>query len=236
MVARGRVQNGVVVLDNGVRLPEGQEVTVLTSDTVPTHAGLEGSRPHSVLDIPTVSVGGVASPADGRRRPARRNAGRPGVIHGLDTGFLVAAQVTEHAEHAAARATLARLLAAGDLIAIAPQMLAEFIHVVTDPRRFAQPLDMTTARQLAEQWWTARKSCACSPMTPRPASFFAWLHQFSLGRERLLDTLLAATYRQVGIQSLLTTNQVKGPKAVKSGAAELVPAAHQVRSHAATLR
>ncbi len=29
MVARGRVQNGVVVLTDGVRLPEGQLVTVL---------------------------------------------------------------------------------------------------------------------------------------------------------------------------------------------------------------
>lgn len=29
MVARGRVQNGVVVLVDGVHLPEGQEVTVL---------------------------------------------------------------------------------------------------------------------------------------------------------------------------------------------------------------
>ena len=28
MVARGQVKNGVVVLANGVRLPEGQEVTV----------------------------------------------------------------------------------------------------------------------------------------------------------------------------------------------------------------
>ncbi len=62
MVARGRVQNGVVVLDNGVRLPEGQEVTVLTPETVPTHARLEGSRPHSVLDIPTVRVGAVLRP------------------------------------------------------------------------------------------------------------------------------------------------------------------------------
>jgi hypothetical protein len=34
MVAHGRVQNGVVVLDNGVRLPEGQEVTVLAHGTV----------------------------------------------------------------------------------------------------------------------------------------------------------------------------------------------------------
>ena len=62
------------------------------------------------------------------------------MIHGLDTGFLVAAEVTEHGEHTGARATLARLLAAGDLIAMAPQVLAEFIHIVTDPRRFRQPL------------------------------------------------------------------------------------------------
>jgi len=73
------------------------------------------------------------------------------MIHGLDTGFLVAAEVTEHAEHAGARDTLARLLSAGDLIAIAPQVLAEFIHIVTDPRRFTQPLDMTVVRHVAEQ-------------------------------------------------------------------------------------
>jgi len=62
MVARGRVQNGVVVLDNGVRLPEGQEVTVLAPNTVPASPRMEGSRPHSVLDIPTVSVGAVLRP------------------------------------------------------------------------------------------------------------------------------------------------------------------------------
>lgn len=40
------------------------------------------------------------------------------MIHGLDTGFLVAAEVTEHAEHVGARDTIARLLSAGDLIAM----------------------------------------------------------------------------------------------------------------------
>src|SRR5438046_5632820 len=112
----------------------------------------------------------------------------------------------EHAEHTDARATLARLLGAGDLIAIAPQVLAEFIHIVTDPRRFLQPLDMTTARQLAEQWWTAREVVRVFPDDAATRQFLAWLHQFSLGRKRLLDTLLAATYRQAGIQSVLTTN------------------------------
>lgn len=128
------------------------------------------------------------------------------MIHGLDTGFLVAAEVREHAEHADARGTLARLLSAGDLIAIAPQVLAEFIHIVTDPRRFAQPLDMTAARQLAEQWWTAREVVRVFPDDAATRQFLAWLQQFSLGRKRLLDTLLAATYLQAGIPSLLTTN------------------------------
>jgi predicted nucleic acid-binding protein len=115
--------------------------------------------------------------------------------------------VTEHAEHAAARDTLARLLSAGDLIAVAPQVLAEFIHIVTDPRRFAQPLDMTAARQLAEQWWTAQETVRVFPDDAAISQFLAWLQQFSLGRKRLLDTLLAATYHQAGIQSLLTTNE-----------------------------
>ena len=32
MVVRGHVQNGVIVLDEGVQLPEGHQVTVVASD------------------------------------------------------------------------------------------------------------------------------------------------------------------------------------------------------------
>ena len=62
MVIRGRVQEGVVVLDNGIRLPEGEVVTVLAPETA--RAGAQtGSLPsHSVLDIPPVSVGVVLRP------------------------------------------------------------------------------------------------------------------------------------------------------------------------------
>src|SRR5438477_5063656 len=102
------------------------------------------------------------------------------MIHGLDTGFLVAAEVVEHAENVAARHTLARLIAAGDRIAIAPQVLAEFIHIVTDPRRFAQPLDMTAAHRLAQQWWTAREVVHVFPDDGATRQFLAWLQQFFL--------------------------------------------------------
>ena len=56
------------------------------------------------------------------------------------------------------------------------------------------------------QWWTAREVVPVFPDKAATQLFLDWLQQFSLGRKRLLDTLLAATYRQVGIQSLLTTN------------------------------
>lgn len=60
MVARGRVQNGVVVLEEGVRFPEGSEVTVLAPDK--SASQIRGKGPHSVLDIPPVSVGAVLRP------------------------------------------------------------------------------------------------------------------------------------------------------------------------------
>jgi predicted nucleic acid-binding protein len=99
------------------------------------------------------------------------------MINGMDTGFLVAAEVREHAEHADARHALGRLLSVGDLIAIAPQVLAEFIHVVTDPRRFAQPLEMIAARQLSEQWWTAREVVRVFPDDDATQQFLAWLQR-----------------------------------------------------------
>ena len=63
MVVHGRVQNGVVVLEDGAaRLPEGQEVTVLAHGPVSPSARIEGARTHSVLDIGTVGLGAVLRP------------------------------------------------------------------------------------------------------------------------------------------------------------------------------
>ena len=73
------------------------------------------------------------------------------MIHGLDTGMLVALEHSEHQDHVAARQTFARLIAAGDFVALAPQVLAEFMHVVTDARRFITPLHMKATNQLAQQ-------------------------------------------------------------------------------------
>jgi predicted nucleic acid-binding protein len=128
------------------------------------------------------------------------------MIHGMDTSFLVVLEMREHTDHWPARNALTRWLIAGDRLAIAPEVLSEFIHVVTDSRRFTQSLSMPEACRLAEQWWTSKDVVQVFPNDAALRQFFAWLKQFSLGRKRLLDTLLAATYHQAGITSILTTN------------------------------
>lgn len=42
------------------------------------------------------------------------------MTHGIDTGFLVAAEVAEHADHQAARLKFQRFRDAGDRFALAP--------------------------------------------------------------------------------------------------------------------
>ncbi len=128
------------------------------------------------------------------------------MIHGVDTSLLVAREVSGHPLHGAARALVARILDAGDGLALAPQVLAEFIHVVTDPRRFSRPLTMTHARDRAERWWTAKEVVAALPGEHTVPLFLGWLREHELGRKRLLDTLLAATYLSNDVSSILTTN------------------------------
>ena len=67
------------------------------------------------------------------------------MIHDLDASFLIAMEVIGHADRDAARDTFAQLVAVGDRFAIAPQVIAEVLHIVTDARRFKRPLDMTEA-------------------------------------------------------------------------------------------
>lgn len=129
------------------------------------------------------------------------------MIHGLDTSFLVAVEVTSHPEHARARARFQKLVKAADTFALVPQILAEFIHVVTDPRRFSSPLTVEQAVGRAEDWWNATEVVHVLPSAESTLLFLAWLQEHGLGRKRLLDTMLASTLRAGGVTSILTLNR-----------------------------
>jgi predicted nucleic acid-binding protein len=128
------------------------------------------------------------------------------VRHGLDTSFIVAVEIAGHPGHVAARDFLDRVLHEGQALALAPQVLAEFIHVISDARRFERPLTIAQARERAERWWNAEEVLRVFPGVHTAPMFFNWLREHSLGRKRLLDTLLAATYLDNEVTSIVTTN------------------------------
>lgn len=125
---------------------------------------------------------------------------------GVDTTFLVQSLILEHPGHGAARVALARHLDAADVLVLAPQVLTETVHVLTDPRRFEQPLDMDTAAAKVRGWWDADQVERVAPTTESVGLFWAWMRQHRLGRKRLLDTMLAATYHSHGVAAIRTSD------------------------------
>ena len=89
----------------------------------------------------------------------------------------------------------------------ASQILAEFIHVVTDARRFSAPLELEQAIQRAEIWWNATEVIQVFPTAESTLLFLNWLNEHRLGRKRLLDTMLASTFLAGEVTSMLTLNR-----------------------------
>jgi len=129
------------------------------------------------------------------------------MTHGIDTDFLVSMEIRDHRFHASANRLLDHLMDEGHDFALAPQTLAEFLHIVTDPRRMPTPLTMTEAVARARHWWNAREVVRVFPEGSSASSFLDWVIDHRLGRKRLLDTLLAATMQNAGIRRLITNNE-----------------------------
>ncbi len=126
---------------------------------------------------------------------------------GLDTTFLVQVEIQEADGHGAALELLRREIVGRDREAgLAPQVLSEFVHVVTDGRRFERPLSMAQALARADFWWNATEVERIVPDEQVVRQFLAWMREHGLGRKRLLDTLLAATYYRRGVTRIVSSN------------------------------
>ena len=126
---------------------------------------------------------------------------------GLDTTFLVQLEIQEAEAHDTALEVLrGRILGRDRTAALTPQVLSEFVHVVTDARRFERPLSMVQALAKANFWWSAKEIERIFPHERAVDQFLAWMKEYGLGRKRLLDTLLAATYYESGITRIVTSN------------------------------
>lgn len=125
---------------------------------------------------------------------------------GIDTDFLVRLSISDHPGREAAVALRDRHLAAGDRFVLAPQVITEFVHVVTDSRRFTHPLTMSKALAMAKLWCEAGEVEALFPSADSLDRFFDLMRKHKLGRKRVLDTALAASLLASGVQALITGN------------------------------
>jgi predicted nucleic acid-binding protein len=109
--------------------------------------------------------------------------------------------------HAAAVQLLdAEVTERGGSLALAPQVMHEFLHVVTDPRRFENPLSMRDGLRWAASLWSAEEVVRILPAPGVLDRTFELLERLRLGRKRILDTALAATLELAGVRRLATFN------------------------------
>jgi len=126
---------------------------------------------------------------------------------GLDTDVVVNWAMRGAPHHAAARRFLAAEIETSQTpLAITPQVLFEFIHVVTDRRRFDRPMDMESAVSFAGNLWQAREAMRILPGSTMLLRVLELLERLRLGRKRILDTALAVTLADAGVNRLATFN------------------------------
>jgi len=128
------------------------------------------------------------------------------MIYGLDTTFIIQVDVVDHERHAESVRLRDNLLAQGHSYALAPQVLAEYVHIVTDPNRFLNPAPMKTALEHSRMWWNSAEIRQIIPSDDAVQLFHTWMKEHGLGRKRILDTLLAATYATAGLTAIISSN------------------------------
>lgn len=125
---------------------------------------------------------------------------------GIDTSFLVAVESTAHEQGFAARELLDRFGLDGELLALNPDVLSEFVHVMCDSKRLDDPLEMAEALRRAQFCWSAKDVVRNFLTVESTNLFFDWMVRFRLGRKRVRDTMLAASYFTAGVTRIVTLN------------------------------
>jgi toxin-antitoxin system PIN domain toxin len=125
---------------------------------------------------------------------------------GLDCNILVQLAFGDHPAHTQTVAFVQAETARGTKLVFPSLVVNEFLHVVTDARRFAPPLTMTEALDWVEEFLKNPAVALVESDRTSVNQTLSWLRQFNLGRKRILDTYLAAALLSADVRRLLTSN------------------------------
>lgn len=125
---------------------------------------------------------------------------------GLDSNILVQLAVAEHPRNGVTTKLFQAEIQRGETFALPSLVATEFLHVVTDARRFDPPMTQTLALDWIEGFLTLPEVNTVEANEASLHLTFLWMRKFQLGRKRILDTHLAATLHTHGVNRLLTSN------------------------------
>ena len=128
------------------------------------------------------------------------------MILALDTDVLVHWAMAGAAKHEACRRLVRSEIDGGGQLGLASQVLFELVHVCTDSRRFEDPMSMDAALRMACAWWDSNEVVHLHQKRTVLHRAFELMQRHTLGRKRILDTVLAATLEANDIDRLATLN------------------------------
>ncbi len=124
---------------------------------------------------------------------------------GLDACFLIDLYWTDSPRHVQA-VRMARSLGSQKKVMAYYNIFNEFIHVITDSRRFEHAMTMQQALDIVDEWCDLANVTVVYPDDNSYKRFVTWMKLNNLGRYRVNDTTMAACYAESGVTEIVTAN------------------------------
>lgn len=125
---------------------------------------------------------------------------------GLDSCFLIDLYWEDSPRHAAVLKKFNEIAASGQDVCVYYNCFNEFIHVITDKKRFENAFSMEEALSVVDEWRDLENVKILFPDEQSFGRTVAWLSVYKLGRNRLNDTNMAESYVHSGVSSVITAN------------------------------
>lgn len=126
---------------------------------------------------------------------------------GIDTSFIIDLCWTESPRHSKAVELFRNIVGkSSEKILIGYDVITEFLHVITDQKRFGNSVSMKDAINIIDELSEMENIQIVYPDEKSLGRMIVWMSCFNLGRKRIHDTSLAACYTNAGAGTFITAN------------------------------
>lgn len=126
---------------------------------------------------------------------------------GIDSCFLIDLYWQDSPRNKNARALYSKIANDESIqIAIYHNCFNEFLHVITDSRRFENPFSIKEAINVIDFWCDLERVTVLYPNDTVLKRTLAWMNMYNLGRNQINDTQMASCYLSNNITSIITAN------------------------------